>query len=162
MGVSRSRPSRAAPKKAHEHQCSHDRHGQDSQTKKRNVNPHGDAQHLAKMDAPFRTLREGLVPRSREKNDEFVQSWLQQTQARDSHLSRPSRDEGLPGTAKRARPRADMNRHGKRPRSLSNDAPPLPEVTGQVEHRFEKRARHKTRSDKYDYKARVGHKHVPD
>lgn len=161
MDVTRWRPSRAASRRKRDHQSpDYGRH--DSQNKDRKINSHASAQPLANMDAPFRFLKEVPVPRSREKNDQVVQSWLQQTQARHSRLPDPDYDEGRFEAADRSRSKPDINKHGKRPRSLSDYVPPSPKAAAPVEHRFEKRARHKTRSDKYDYKAGVGHKHVSD
>lgn len=162
MDVPRSRPSRATWTKNHKHQHSHDYSGQDSKSEKPKFKPHDNTQHFIRMDTPYGNMRENPVTRSREKNDEFVQTWLQQTQARDLHLPRRGQHERLPDTANRSRSRADVSRRGKRPRPQSDDAPPSPKLAGQVEHRFEKRARHKTRSGKYDYKTRPGNKNVTD
>ena len=108
----------------------------------------------------FRTPNEGPVPRSKEKNDEFVQTWLQQTQTRHSHHSRPDRNDTPRAERERSHSRAEVTRYKKRSRSRSAASPPPPRMTEQLEHRFEKRARHKTRDDKYEYKSGVGHKHV--
>lgn len=110
-------------------------------------------------------LGKGPVPRSKEKNDEFVQSWLQRTQPRQSRPSvigygRDHERERVPLTGRSS---LDIcrNNHGKRPRSLPG-SPPSPSGAEHVEYRFEKRARHKTRDDKYDYKARATKKRVSD
>ncbi|KAL2261148.1 hypothetical protein VTK26DRAFT_4644 [Humicola hyalothermophila] len=106
----------------------------------------------------FRTLMKGPVIRSKEKNDEFIQSWLQQTQARHSRL--PVSDELPPFVAEPTRSKADRTKHRKRSRPHSEASPPTPKTIQQLEHRFEKRARHKTREDKYEYKPRVRQRDV--
>ncbi|KAK4131922.1 hypothetical protein BT67DRAFT_386695, partial [Trichocladium antarcticum] len=131
MDVPRSRPSQTTWTKNHEHQHSHDYSGQDNKSKEPKFNPHDNTQHFIRMDTPYGTIRENPVARSREKNVEFVQTWLQQTQARDLHLPRRGQHERLPDTANRSRSRADVSRHGKRPRPQSDDAPPSPKLAGQ-------------------------------
>ena len=111
------------------------------------------------------TLGKGPVPRSKEKNDEFVQSWLQQTQSRQSRPSvisygREHERERVQFTGQSSLD-TRRNNHGKRPRSLP-ESPPSPSGAKHVEYRFEKRSRHKTREDKYDYKARATKKRVLD
>lgn len=112
------------------------------------------------MPGHFRTPNEGPVPRSKEKNDEFVQTWLQQTQTRHSHHSRLDCNDTPRAERERSHSRAEVTRYKKRLRSRSEASPPPPRMTEQLEHRFEKRARYKTRDDKYEYKPGVGHKHV--
>jgi hypothetical protein len=110
--------------------------------------------HLKENDRPPRALGEGPVSRSKEKNDEFIQSWLQQTQARHTRLPETDQEKGRLRLADQSRSKIVADRRRKRPRSPSEHPPPPPTAAEQVEYRFEKRARHRTRDDKYDYKAR--------
>jgi hypothetical protein len=110
--------------------------------------------HLKENDRPLEALGEGPVPRSKETNDEFIQSWLQQTQARHARLPETDQETGRLRLADQPRSKTVADRHRKRPRSLSEQPPPSPTAAEQVQYRFEKRARHRTRDDKYDYKAR--------
>jgi hypothetical protein len=160
MEAVRPRPLGATSRRRHEHQHRHEHRGRDSQirNRERGLQTIG---HLDDTTKPsLGTLGRGPTPRPKEKNDEFVQSWLQQTQARHSHLPEPAREEKQLRLAERSRSRTHEDKHRKRARPLSDAEPPSPEPAGQVEYRFEKRARRKTRDDKYDYKPRVDKKDV--
>lgn len=155
------RPLEPPPKTSRTYHCSHDYREQEIEARGRTRSFYPNARHLAEIEAPFRSLRQGPVPRSKEENDEFIQSWLQQTQARYSHLPEPSQDEELPEVAEGARSKTDPGRRRKRQRSLSDDTFPVPNTVENAGQRFEKRARHKTRHDKYDYKPHVAQKRAP-
>jgi hypothetical protein len=173
MEFLRPRPSGITSRRRHGHQDTHAHRTRDGQARDQKENWDTGQQRPADIIMHHEALGKGPVPRSKEKNDEFVQSWLQQTQSRQS---RPSAigygrgherervqltEQSLLGTR--------QNNHGKRPRSLP-ESPPSPSGAKHVEYRFEKRARHKTRNDKYDYKAlaikkrvldRESRKHIP-
>lgn len=153
MEVLPSQPSGPAPQRRRDRRQR--RHGDYRQHGKPTM-----TRHLKENDLALRTLGEGPVPRSKEKNDEYIQTWLQQTQARHSRLPKTDHEKGRPQLSDQFRPRtvADRNRSRKRSRSLSEQPLPPPKAAEQVEYRFEKRARHRTRDDKYDYKARGGTK----
>ncbi|KAL2269841.1 hypothetical protein VTJ83DRAFT_2025 [Remersonia thermophila] len=87
------------------------------------------------------------------EKDEFIQSWLQSTQARRSSLQEPSYRKDDLRLAGQHRGRTQPEEKRKRPWSLSEQPSPDPATAERVEDRFEKRARHKTRDTKYDYKA---------
>ncbi|KAK4099740.1 hypothetical protein N658DRAFT_152162 [Parathielavia hyrcaniae] len=119
--------------------------------------------HLDKITrAPLAALGRGPTPRPKEQNDEFIQSWLQQTQARDSHLLKIDGQRRQLQVAEQSGASDHIRKHQKRPRPVSDPSPPSPKAAERVEHRFEKRARHKTRDDKYDYKPRADKKRVSD
>ncbi|KAK4158175.1 hypothetical protein C8A00DRAFT_11028 [Chaetomidium leptoderma] len=159
MEALRSHPPGTTSRRRHDHKRSPEYRRQDIQTKHRKRSLQTSARHLAETSLPIGDLGDGPVPRSKEKNDEFIQCWLQQTQPRPSHIPEPDRESGRPRLAEQSRSRAHADKHRKRPRSPSEHPRPSLNAAGQVEeYRFEKRARHKTRDDKYDYKARAGNK----
>jgi hypothetical protein len=126
----------------------------------RGRSPHQGTRHATEIDSTLGVLGRGPVLRPREKNDEFVQSWLQQTQARHSRLPAEGHGTRRPRATERSHFRTLANRDRKRSRSLSEPRRPTPTPAAQVEYRFEKRARHKTRDDKYEHKVRSGKKPV--
>jgi hypothetical protein len=165
MEFLRSHPSGTTSRRRHNHQDTHTHRTRNGQARDRKENWDTGQRRPADIIMHHGALGKGPVPRSKEKNDEFVQSWLQQTQSRQS---RPSAigygreherervqltEQSLLGTRR--------NNHGKRPRSLP-ESPPPPSGAEYVEYRFEKRARHKIRDDKYDYKALAMKKRVLD
>lgn len=92
-------------------------------------------------------------PRPEEKGD-FILSWLQQTQTRRDipPESGHRKENGRLGENYHDNVQQDKRR--KRPRSLSDEWSPEPTKPAKDNRTFEKRARHKTREDKYEYKAR--------
>jgi hypothetical protein len=146
-------------RRGHEHQHRHEHRGRDSQTRNRGRSLQTIAHRDDTTKLSLGALGRGPTPRPKEKNDEFVQSWLQQTQPRHSHLPEPYHEERQLRLAEQSTSRAHADKHRKRPRPFSDPQLPSPEPAGQVEYRFEKRARHKTRLDKYDYKRRADRKH---
>lgn len=147
-----SRPSGAGTRRRHERHRNHG-HGESSKgiEKRRDV-PQGNSRHIGQIERHPRHLDEGLIHRFKEKNDEYIQSWLQQTQTRRYRHPEPDHNSSLPQS------RAHWDRDMARLRHQSES----PKATRQDEYRFEKRARHKTRDDKYEYKACVGRKRVSD
>jgi hypothetical protein len=146
----------ASQRRRDSRQRGHRHHGRHSETKdhETGLRTATATRHLKENYRPFGALGEGPVPRSKEKNDEFIQSWLQQTQARHARLPETDQEKGRLRLADQSRSKTVADRHRKRPRSPSEQPPPPPTAAEQVEYRFEKRARHRTRDDKYDYKAR--------
>ncbi|KAK4128359.1 hypothetical protein N657DRAFT_667640 [Parathielavia appendiculata] len=125
---------------------------QDSQTKNRAGSLHTSGHFDEITKASLAALGRGPTPRPKEENDEFIQSWLQQMQARHSHLSRPDHERRQLRLTEQSSARDHVGKHRKRPRPILESSPPSPEAAERVENRFEKRTRHKTRDDKYDYK----------
>ncbi|KAK3311310.1 uncharacterized protein B0T15DRAFT_571699 [Chaetomium strumarium] len=105
-------------------------------------------------------LGEGPTIRSKGENDEYIQSWLQQTQNYPSRAPDPDHREEWSQMLEHFRHKAHADRRRKRSRSPLVTAPASPKTAEPAEHRFEKRARHKTRDDKYDYKTPAGQKLV--
>ena len=162
MEVLRPHPSEQTSRRRHDSSHGHEDRGQARRTTDHHGSQHKSARRVTGVGTPLGALGRGPVPRPREKNDEFIQSWLQQTQARHSHPSATDREKQRPRLPERSRSRTRANRHGKRSMSLSEPRPPSPKPAAQVDHRFEKRARHRTREDKYEHKARAGKKPVSD
>ena len=155
MEVLRPHPSEQTSRRRHDTSHGHEDRGQARQTKDYLGSHQKDPRRVTEIGTALGALGRGPVPRPREKNDEFIQSWLQQTQARHSRPPATGREKQRPRLAERSRSRTRANRHGKRSRSLSEPPPPSPRPTVQVDYRFEKRARHRTRDDKYEYKSQV-------
>jgi hypothetical protein len=119
-----------------------------------------DIQHLAELNKPLGPLGRGPVPRPREKNDAFIHSWLQETQARHPHPLTAEHEKETAALAEQSGPKLRANRHRKRSRP-SPEPPRLSlKPSEQPGYRFEKRARHKTRNDKYEDKTKVVKKRV--
>jgi hypothetical protein len=150
------RPSRTASRRRHERRHSHDDDGLHNQINRRRTSVKGSTRHLGMAHGPLGPLEEGPALRSKHQNDEYIQSWLQQTQARSSPLPGLERHGGQPRAGSLA------YRHGKRSRSPSEAGLPSPGTAKQAERQYEKRARRKTREDKYEYKARTGRTRVSD
>lgn len=159
MEVRRSHSAKETLRRRHSFERSH-RHnqeysGQAGQTK-------ANTQHLAEVNRSLGPLGRGPVLRPREKNDAFIHSWLQETQARHPHPLSGDHEreavalEGQPGFELRT------NRHRRRSRPSSGLPHPSPKTTEQPGYRFEKRARHKTRTDKYECKRKAAKKRVWD
>lgn len=119
-------------------------------------------QHLAEVNKPLGPLGRGPVLRPREKNDAFIHSWLQETQTRHPHPLAEDHEREAVALAEQSDFKLRANRHKRRPRPSSGPPHPSPKTTEQPEYRFEKRARHKTRNDKYECKAKAGNKRVLD
>ncbi|KAK3694661.1 hypothetical protein B0T22DRAFT_533666, partial [Podospora appendiculata] len=104
--------------------------------------------------SPLRPPKSGPGPPDlpEDGNNEFVQSWLAQTQAHRSHPQN-SRDQERP---RRFSPPVHPEKHGekarKRPRAPSKSPSVSSEPRKQVERSFERRSRYKTHEDKYNYK----------
>ncbi|KAK4042070.1 hypothetical protein C8A01DRAFT_14260, partial [Parachaetomium inaequale] len=162
MEALRPRPSGTPSRRRHDYQRSRGHSARDGQAKDHKRSLQTRPRHSVEITRPLEDLGGGPVPRSKEKNDAFVQSWLQQTQARHSHLPETGHEKGRLQPAEQRRPSERGDKHRKRPRSLSGPPPPSPRRIEEPEYRFEKRARHKTRDDKYDYKAPAGNKRVSD
>jgi hypothetical protein len=163
MEAHRLRASGTTSRRRHDYQRSHGHGARDGQAKDYKRSLQTRPQHSVETTRPLEDLGGGPVPRSKEKNDAFVQSWLQQTQARHSHFPETAQERGRLQLAEQPRPSERRDKHRKRPRSLSGPPPPSPRrIVEEPEYRFEKRARHKTRHDKYDYKAPTGNTRVLD
>ncbi|KAK0612956.1 hypothetical protein B0T17DRAFT_511319 [Bombardia bombarda] len=106
---------------------------------------------------PVSKTRVNLAPhfqnQPEKENDELVQSWLAQTQQAHGVRRLTVQDEngrpGLPSPPLRSRENGKWGEKKTRPPSEDVSVPPK-RVRPTGEHRFEKRARHKTREDKYD------------
>lgn len=110
---------------------------------------------VSKVDGPLRYLEGSSVPRSKEENHEFIQSWLQQTRSRLSRLPGSGRDETPPQPSGVTCTKVDIGGGRKRARSPPEAASKSLGGIKSVQDQFEKRARYQTHVDKYDDKARV-------
>ena len=158
----RPHPSEQTSRRRHDPKHGYEDRERARRGKERKGGQQQSVRRVTGIGTPLGALGRGPVSRPQEKNEEFIQSWLQQTQARHSHPPATDRENQQPRLADRSRSRAHASRHGKRSRSRSAPPRPSPESTAQVEYRFEKRARHRTRDDKYEYKARAGNKPTSD
>ena len=153
--------SSGTSQRRHGYQGTHERRTRDDYTRSQRETRGKRQQRPAEIITCHEALGKGPVPRSKEKNDEFVQSWLQQTQSRHSRPSVTSYEKEPVQLTEQFWFETHGNNHRKRSRPLL-ESPPPPDRAKHIEYRFEKRARHKTREDKYDYKARETKKRVLD
>ncbi|KAK3383855.1 hypothetical protein B0T24DRAFT_65653 [Lasiosphaeria ovina] len=119
-----------------------------------------DARTRGNQSTGRRHPRSGLEPQAHpdQAKDELVQSWLSRTQPRHPRFPEDDGIETLQHFSPRARPETKSQEKRKRRRSSSRGGSASPEKRSRPEASFEKRARHKTREDKYIQKLDAGPK----
>ncbi|KAK1774437.1 hypothetical protein QBC45DRAFT_454729 [Copromyces sp. CBS 386.78] len=95
------------------------------------------------------------VPASQPEKTDYVQSWLQRSQATRVRPPEPIPEDRPQKISPRVHMVKQASQKKKRTRSESSEPVHTREAHSPVALRFEKRSRHKTRPDKYEYKPEV-------
>ncbi|KAK4201249.1 hypothetical protein QBC40DRAFT_171895 [Triangularia verruculosa] len=162
----------ASRKKKHNPRANDDRRRSDRPERSRHTRsmkerPHDRVRHTDPIEKPLNYAPRHHLPDDRADPGERVRDWVQRTQDRHSHRSLPTAPNSDEKLRRMSPPRyrsADIIRGKKRGRSVSRS----PSVSlnhepsgGRADTRFEKRRRHKTYEDKYEYKGDINRRKQP-
>ena len=122
---------------------------------RRNDDYHYSSARKRRRKGPHEYQEEFDMPASQPEKTGYVQTWLQRSKATRTRPPEPIPEESRP---RKISPRAHMvNQASHKKKRTRSESPEHEQTHSPVVIRFEKRSRHKTRHDKYDYKPERDH-----